>query len=143
MNYSQAESIDNSLKPFFTDGCTLFVDGPPHEPGLWRDCCVLHDMRYWYGGSEKNMDQADLNLKSCVNTVAGSKWAELIYLGVRTGHHSPIRNKTHWSWGWEKPRIKTELSKVELEYVKNEIYHLPLDQKLIDQFIKEYFTNEI
>ena len=138
-NYSQAKLIDNSLKPFFTDGCTLFVDGPPNKPGLWRDCCILHDMRYWYGGNQSNMNQADLNLKSCVNSVAGSKWAELLYLGVRTGHHSPIRNKTHWSWGWLTPRALSELTVSENEYVKTEIERLNIDQKLIDRFLKENF----
>jgi hypothetical protein len=129
----------NSLKPFFTDGCTLFVDGPPGKPELWRHCCVEHDVRYWFGGSEKDLDKTDMKLKSCVNKVAGPVWAEVIYQGVRLGHKSPIKNKTHWSWGWMIERENKALNPFEALYVIDELKRLPMDRKFIDQFILHNF----
>lgn len=127
----------NTLKTFETDGCTLFVDGTPKNPGLWRHCCLLHDMRYWFGGDKRNLDQADLVLKSCVNEVAGPSWAELIYLGVRTGHYSPIKNKTFWGWGWVTPRPSTLLSIDEITYIREEVRRLPYDSEILEIFIDQ------
>lgn len=132
-------SFSNELKPFFTDGCTMFVDGTKERPGLWRHCCVEHDLRYWFGGSQKDLDSTDLRLKSCVNDVAGPTWAELIYVGVRMGHHSPVKNKTHWSWGWVNERKNTDLNVEEINYVIDELHRLPLDPEMIEQFIKQNF----
>lgn len=132
-------SFSNELKPFFTDGCTMFVDGTKERPDLWRHCCVEHDLRYWFGGSQKDLDSTDLRLKSCVNEVAGPTWAELIYTGVRMGHHSPVKNKTHWSWGWTKERANTALNTEEVKYIIDELHRLPLDPEMIERFIKQNF----
>lgn len=132
-------AFSNTLKTFETDGCTMFVDGPKGRPDLWRHCCVEHDMRYWYGGDSADMKNADLRLKACVKEVAGSTWANLIYLGVRSGHLSPIKNKTHWSWGWTTKRSNTKLSKEESEYVMEELRRLPFDHDVIEKFIERNF----
>lgn len=132
----------NSLKNFETDGCTMFVDGPPSKPGLWKHCCLEHDMRYWFGGDQSDMDKTDLRLKSCVNEVAGATWAELIYIGVRTGHNSPVKNKTHWSWGWTLSRANTKLSTVERDYVIEEVRRLPFDSQFLEKFIDRNFKNQ-
>lgn len=130
-----------SLKPFIADGCTMFVDGTPKQPELWRHCCDEHDMRYWIGGGQADMDKTDLRLKACVNEVAGPTWAQLIYVGVRSGHSSPVKSKTHWSWGWSQERDNTELNPAEVNYVIEELYRLPYDQEVIEQFIKRNFKN--
>ena len=134
-------SFENGLKPFETDGCTMFIDGPPSQPTLWRHCCVEHDMRYWFGGDYQDRDKTDLRLKSCVQNVAGEKWAELIYEGVRIGHSSPIKNKTTWGWGWETERQNTKLTTEESNYVIADLRRLPYDQKVNNDFIKRNFPN--
>jgi hypothetical protein len=136
---ASASSLKNSLKPFETDGCTMFVDGPPDKPELWKHCCVEHDMRYWFGGDMLDRDQTDLQLRSCVQVVAGASWAELIYLGVRAGHRSPIKNKTQWSWGWSEARQNTKLTPAETEYVISELRRLPFDRTIIEKFIERNF----
>lgn len=133
-------AIEATLKPFETDGCTMFVDGTPKKPGLWRDCCVEHDMRYWFGGDKADMDKTDLRLKACVQDVAGSLWASLIYQGVRAGHSSPVKNKTHWGWGWTNERADIKLSKEETEYVIDELRRLPYDAAVIEKFIERNFN---
>jgi hypothetical protein len=128
----------NTLKYFVTDGCTMFVDGPPSKPNLWKHCCLEHDMRYWFGGSDSELNTADHQLKSCVKDVAGSIWANLIYSGVRTGHNSPIKNKTHWSWGWNTERSNQPLSNAEKIYVTEEIRRLPYNAEILETFIERY-----
>ena len=131
----------STLKTFETDGCTMFLDGTNDNPELWKHCCTYHDLRYWYGGSLKDQDQSDLKLKQCVGKVAGKKWANLIYTGVRAGHYSPIKNKYAWAWGWTPKRKKEPLSLTELIYVKQELIKLKeTNQELsIDEFIKNEF----
>ena len=132
--------LNNSLKAFFTDGCTMFIDGPPKKPNLWKHCCLEHDLRYWFGGDQIDMDNADLRLKECINDVAGTAWAELIYQGVRLGHYSPAKNKTHWSWGWTSKRAKIPLELSEKIYIIEEIRRLPFDKDFLETFIKRNFN---
>jgi len=129
------------LRSFESDGCTMFIDGPPANPGLWRPCCLQHDLRYWFGGDQIDLDQADLRLKSCVLKLAGNTWAELIYTGVRLGHHAPVKNKTHWSWGWVPGRQNIKLTKPEIEYIKIELKRLPIDSIVIENFININFPD--
>jgi hypothetical protein len=136
---SQQVHAQLSLKAFETDGCTLFIDGPPHSPGLWNHCCEEHDMRYWFGGSVKDMNKADLRLKACVAEVAGQSWAQVIYAGVKLGHLSPIKNKTHWGWGWYVKRLNLPLNEIETNYVIEELHRLPYDETIIDKFIELNF----
>lgn len=123
-----------------TDGCTMFVDGTPKKPGLWTHCCEEHDMRYWFGGDQEDMDKTDLRLKACVKEVAGNTWAEIIYIGVRVGHSSPVKNKTQWSWGWNEKREDIKLDKSERDYVIEELRRLPYDHEVIEKFIKRNFN---
>ena len=39
----------------------------------WRQCCVVHDHAYYYGGSEEEKITADKKLKECVTEVVGNK----------------------------------------------------------------------
>lgn len=126
------------LKPFETDGCTMFTEGPASQPKLWAHCCFEHDLRYWFGGTAANVDFADLELKACVKEVAGENWAKLIYKGVRAGHSSPVKSKYSWSWGWVQPRELSELSEAEIAYIKEELQKLPLDSNFRQEFIQKY-----
>ncbi len=127
------------LKTFESDGCTLFADGTFSRPGLWKHCCSEHDLRYWFGGSESDMDASDLRLRACVQKVAGENWALMIYSGVRAGHHSPIKNKYQWNWGWTVPREKRPLTAAEVDYIKTELKSVVLENVNIDDFIKVNF----
>lgn len=135
------------LNTFETDYCTMFVEGTKKDPELWKDCCVVHDLRYWFGGSEKDQDLADERLKSCVENRAGSFIANLMYRAVRMGHYSPVKFKYQWSWGWITPRQKTSLSSEEKELVISELkkVNLPKDmpKDTIDEFIKLNFPDVI
>ena len=52
------------LAEFSSDGCSLFLDGNFEDPKLWKECCVLHDIAYWRGGSKKEREEADQALST-------------------------------------------------------------------------------
>jgi hypothetical protein len=136
---AQSESEPaRTLKSFYSDGCTGFIDGPPGKGKLWQHCCFEHDLRYWFGGVEDEMDFADLELRACVNDVAGSSWAKVVYNGVRAGHRTPNKSKTHWSWGWTPKREKGPLTESEKTYVEAELRKLELDPAYVDGFVEKY-----
>lgn len=117
----------------------MFIDGPPGTPKKWFDCCLIHDMKYWVAGALKAQDKADRDLYSCVDEKAGHYWAKLIYLGVRSGHHSPIKNKYQWSWAWLPNKVDpyAKLTPEEFEYATDELRRLPFDQNIIDRALSE------
>jgi hypothetical protein len=135
-------NAQNKLKPFVTDNCTMFVDGTVSNPFLWRDCCVEHDLRYWFGGSSSSQDFSDLQLKSCVTKKSGTFYANLIYYGVRAGHHFPIKHKYVWGWGWLTTREKyTKLMSSEKAIIREELNHLEFEPEYIDNFKDRYNLN--
>jgi len=137
VNTSKESAV--ALKPFFTDGCTLFLEGPKDRPNLWRHCCIEHDLRYWFGGTKDNRDATDLRLKSCIDKVAGSNWARVIYYGVKTGHLSPIKNKTQWNWGWKEKRDYGPLTSDEVSAVKRQLSHMTVPEVDMAEFLKINF----
>ena len=47
----------------------------------WRQCCVVHDRAYYYGGSKEEKNTADIKLKECVTKEVGNENLGLV-LGV-------------------------------------------------------------
>lgn len=91
----------NELKPFTTDGCSLWMDGTLEQPNLWRHCCVAHDLDYWKGGSEEQRKKADENIQACVNEAQGSGMANYMYKNVRWGGSPYWMNYYRWGYGWD------------------------------------------
>ena len=91
---------ENTLKPFKTDGCSMWIDGTPNNPYLWRHCCVVHDKAYWLGGTNQQRNEADETLRSCVSDLAGAGMGNYMYFFVSTGG-SPFWFTTYrWGYGW-------------------------------------------
>ena len=91
----------NELKPFATDGCSLWIDGTLEQPNLWRHCCVAHDLDYWKGGSEAQRKQSDERIQACVTEAQGSGMANYIYNNVRWGGSPYWMNNYRWGYGWD------------------------------------------
>lgn len=91
----------NELKPFTTDGCSLWIDGTIENPNLWRHCCVAHDLDYWQGGSEEQRKQSDENIQACVKDSQGSGMANYIYSNVRWGGSPYWMSTYRWGYGWD------------------------------------------
>ena len=91
----------SELKPFTTDGCSLWIDGTLEQPNLWRHCCVAHDLDYWKGGSEAQRQQSDERIQACVQEAQGSGMANYIYTNVRWGGSPYWMNHYRWGYGWD------------------------------------------
>lgn len=81
---------------FKTDGCTLFPDGD------YRDCCVVHDLAYFHGGTRRGRLRADNVLFRCVKNKKG--WwhkiiAPMMWVGVRIGGVSFLPTSFRWGFG--------------------------------------------
>jgi hypothetical protein len=88
------------LKPFASDGCSLFPDGNARN-GSWCACCVEHDFAYWKGGPEGERRAADSALGACILARTGdSTLARTVYLGTRAGGSSYFPTWYRWGYGW-------------------------------------------
>jgi tyrosine-protein phosphatase SIW14 len=106
------------LRPFSSDGCSLFPDGTIRDRTKWCDCCLSHDIAYWQGGSTDERKKADEALRKCVHERTGDKnLAETMYLGVRAGGHPAFPAWYRWAYGWSYGRGYRPLSDKEKEQV--------------------------
>jgi hypothetical protein len=97
---SSKQPADSTLKPFTTDGCSMWVDGTLEHPNLWRHCCVAHDKAYWLGGTAEQRKQADEELEMCVKQEQGAVMADYMYNMVRWGGHPDWLTPYRWGYGW-------------------------------------------
>lgn len=90
-----------------SDGCTWFPDGN------YRDCCVVHDREYFFGGNWKDRWRSDKKLFQCV--WAKPKFynrlvAPVMWLGVRTFGVPWLNTKASWGFG-ERKKSSGKLTK--------------------------------
>ncbi len=104
-----------TIKPFSTDGCSMFPEGTLEHKDLWLNCCLEHDIAYWKGGTYKERKAADLRLRECVAEVGEPAIAELMLKGVRVGGSPYWPTSFRWGYGWPYPRGYTPLSREEQE----------------------------
>ena len=81
-------------RPFFTDGCTWWVDGDLTRQ--WQEACVAHDIAYWCGGTDEDRARADTRLQEDV----GGTMGQIMWVGVRPGGHPWIpAGRSRWGYG--------------------------------------------
>lgn len=104
-------SSDSGLRPFTSDGCSLFPDSSLIGEADWCDCCFEHDVAYWKGGPADERALADAELQACVLDKTGdSRLADAMYQGVRIGGSPYFYNWYRWGYGWPFDRGYQELS---------------------------------
>jgi hypothetical protein len=108
----------DDLKPFASDGCSLFPDGTAEDKTLWRHCCVAHDYAYWQGGTHQQRALADEQLKVCVADTGKQGTGRLMLGGVRVGGLPWWPTPFRWGFGWPYPRGYGELTEEEMEMVE-------------------------
>lgn len=106
------------LKPFTSDGCSVFPDGTLSEQKLWLACCTQHDFEYWKGGTYEQRLKSDQKLKSCVAEVGQPEVAAIMLLGVRVGGSPYLPTEFRWGYGWPYPREYKPLTPEEIAQVK-------------------------
>jgi hypothetical protein len=112
------------LADFTSDGCSMFIDGTFEKPELWKECCLLHDMAYWRGGTEEERKQADLAFKTCVEKKTGDPiLAKLMYEAVRAGGAPHFPTWYRWGYGWPLGRgyqaLTSEEEKLAVQKLKD------------------------
>lgn len=118
----------SKLIPFSTDFCTAYPEGTFSHPNLWAKCCVEHDLFLWAGGSKKDRNEVDKNLKRCVAGTGATIHSKLIYFGVRLGSYSPIKFKGKlWGNGWNPRRKDAPLTKEEISFIEDFLKDHPSD----------------
>lgn len=90
----------NTLKPFSTDGCSMWPDGTPANPYKWRSCCVAHDKAYWMGGVKDLREEADRAFHTCFTKKAGVGMANYMYFMVRWAGSPLWVAPYRWGYGW-------------------------------------------
>lgn len=100
-----------TLRPFATDGCSLFPDRALIGEKDWCGCCLAHDLAYWRGGTAAARLAADQELRACVLRATGSAGlADLMFAGVRAGGGPYFYTWYRWGYGWPYGREYGELT---------------------------------
>jgi hypothetical protein len=129
-------SADNALKPFTSDGCSLFPDGTPDQQSLWMACCIRHDIAYWQGGTWAQRLAADQALETCVSEVGEPKVAQLMLAGVRLGGSPYFNTWYRWGYGWPYKRGYAALTEEEKGQIRREIQRLRLILQGLEQALE-------
>ncbi|MDX1678146.1 hypothetical protein [Arsukibacterium sp.] len=113
-----AGAAATEIKPFKSDGCSLFPDGTREQNDLWLACCMAHDHAYWKGGTYQQRLLADKALEACVAKVGEPDIARLMLAGVRVGGTPFLPTTFRWGFGWPYPRGYKALSADEIKQIK-------------------------
>ena len=97
-------AYSDEIKPFTSDGCSVFPDGTFSQNELWLACCTAHDYDYWQGGTSEERLASDRRLKQCVAKVGQPSIAKLMLAGVRIGGSPYFPTTYRWGYGWPYPR---------------------------------------
>lgn len=117
--HSVSCTSDSKLKGFKSDGCSLFPDKALIVDLDWCECCFVHDISYWQGGTADEREVADIALKECIYEKTGDKnLAEIMFRGVRFGGSAYFPNWYRWGYGWAYSRKYKPLSEDEKIIVK-------------------------
>ena len=108
----------DSIKPFTTDGCSLFPNGTAEQKDLWLACCIDHDLAYWMGGTSVERERTDRQLKECVAQAGAPDIAMLMLAGVRVGGTPYLPTSFRWGYGWSWPRGYGDLNEEEWKQIK-------------------------
>ncbi len=112
----------DSLRAFTSDGCSLFPDGELKDRAQWCDCCLIHDIAYWQGGTSEDRQRADEALRKCViDRTKSEALADLMYDGVRAGGHPAFPTWYRWAYGWPYGRGYKQLTEQEQTQVREKI----------------------
>lgn len=99
------------LRPFSTDGCSLFPDRAPVGQADWCGCCVAHDLAYWRGGSAAERLESDRVFRQCVQAASRSPaLAGTMYGAVRAGGVPWLPSAFRWGYGWSYGRLYRSLA---------------------------------
>ncbi len=119
---------DTQLRPFTSDGCSLFPDAALIGADDWCSCCFEHDLAYWRGGTRTEREAADSRLQACVLEKTDNEvLASAMYEGVKIGGSPYFYTWYRWAYGWSYERKYRALTAAE--------------EASADKLIKEYLSS--
>ncbi|MGB0721009.1 MAG: FAD-binding oxidoreductase [Gammaproteobacteria bacterium] len=124
--------VADQLKPFTTDGCSVFPDGDLEDNTKWMECCMRHDFAYWKGGTFDDRERADEGLKQCVSDLGEENLSIVMHLGVRLGGSPFYPTGYRWGYGWPYLRGYEPLSSDERQQVVDRLGDV---QALLAEFV--------
>jgi hypothetical protein len=77
----------------------LFRRAPP-----WECCCIVHDLRYWKGGTAWQRFEADVSLMLCVAENGHRYWAFIMFVAVRLFGGPYWPHGARWGYGYTYPQ---------------------------------------
>lgn len=128
-----------TIKPFTTDGCSLFPDGNFEDNSKWIECCIRHDYAYWKGGTEHQRALADSELKQCVANLGEEDLSVVMHFGVRLGGQPIFPTWYRWGYGWSYSRGYDPITNEEQQQINQRITEL---QKLLGEFLSSESSSE-
>lgn len=124
----------NEIKPFTTDGCSVFPDGTLEDNAKWMECCIRHDFAYWKGGTRFERERADNDLQVCVEGIGEKDLSDIMLLGVRLGGSPFYPTWYRWGYGWPYLRGYEALTKEEEQQVQLRLLRL---RNIVDSLIEK------
>ena len=120
-HWTRVEGIPKFDPQYHSDGCSggmsatysklKFLHAKYGETLPWRDCCVIHDKAYYYGGSKEEKKMADAVLKECVSKTIGCSNSGLVLgnimedaVWIGGAPYYP----TSYRWGFEEDLRSTQ-----------------------------------
>ena len=103
LSFASAEEF--KLRPFFTDGCSGVLDADYLFTGKsYVDCCIVHDIAYWKGGSLEEKERADKVFGQCISEKLNPFLGSLFEQGVKYGGSASFDFPWRWGYGWYPKR---------------------------------------
>lgn len=110
------------IKPFKSDGCSMFPNKITVLGGDWCSCCEEHDVAYWQGGTREQRDSADNCLLECVYAATlNDKLAHLMRRGVASGGSAFFPVWYRWGYGWRYGRGYRPVSPAEKVMIQQQL----------------------
>lgn len=132
-----ADSKENILRPFTTDGCSTSPDNAWIGNNSWLNCCVEHDKAYWLGGTAAEKDLADSSLKNCLLDAGMDEIrAEIYYRSVQVGGSAHLPTSWKWGYGWKKPRGYAPVTEADRRQAARFARLLDLPKKIVTPIYK-------
>lgn len=105
------------LTPFVSDGCSSSPDGFVEGAEL-LECCLIHDVQYWKGGTLEEKQQADAEFKMCLDKRTFPWMAQIYYQSVKVGGDADLGAPWAWGYGWKPLREYSPLTAEEKQSVQ-------------------------
>lgn len=110
--------LEEQIKPFRSDGCSVWPEGSKTNKTSWLKCCIVHDIAYWKGGTELEKEKSDHQLKECVEKNSSGVIGGLMEFGAGIGGAPKYKTPFKWGFGWKYGRGYLPLNSIEKAYIK-------------------------